>query len=126
MIITVRYTKTTDSAISIGTDTDYSTTEKIVGTWIDGKPLWQKVLTGTLDNSGILSIDVSNLSIDNCYTLQGTISNGDINTFIPYFNDTMYYMCVAYYDKNNAMIKIINKNYTNFIYKIIIQYTKTN
>ena len=40
--ITVRYTKNTDSAISIGSDTDYSTTEKIVGTWIDGKPIYQK------------------------------------------------------------------------------------
>lgn len=43
--ITLQYTKTTDSAISIGVDTDYSTTEKIVGTWIDGKYLYQKVVT---------------------------------------------------------------------------------
>lgn len=40
--ITLQYTKTTDSAISIGSDTDYSTTEKIVGTWTDGKPIWQR------------------------------------------------------------------------------------
>lgn len=40
----LRYTKTTDSAMSIGTPNDYSTTEKIVGTWIDGKPLWQKTV----------------------------------------------------------------------------------
>lgn len=41
-MILIRYTKTTDSAVEIGSDTDYSTTEKIVGTWIDGKPIWQK------------------------------------------------------------------------------------
>lgn len=40
--ITFQYTKTTDSAIEIGSDTDYSTTEKIVGTWIDGKPIYQR------------------------------------------------------------------------------------
>lgn len=40
--ITIQYTKKTDEAIAIGSDTDYSTTEKIVGTWIDGKPLYQK------------------------------------------------------------------------------------
>lgn len=41
--VIIQYTKTTDSPVSIGNDTDYSTTEKIVGTWIDGKPLYQKV-----------------------------------------------------------------------------------
>ena len=38
----LQYTKTADSAISIGADTDYSTTEKMIGTWIDGSPLYQK------------------------------------------------------------------------------------
>lgn len=42
--VTVWYTKTTDSAIAIGSDTDYSTEEKIVGTWIDGSPLYQKTV----------------------------------------------------------------------------------
>lgn len=41
---TVCYTKTTDSPAAIGSDTDYSTEEKIIGTWIDGKPLYQKTL----------------------------------------------------------------------------------
>ena len=44
-IITIQYTKTTDSAVEIGSDTDYSTTEKIVGTWIDGKPLYQRTVS---------------------------------------------------------------------------------
>lgn len=39
------YTKTTDSPIAIGTDTDYSTDEKIVGTWIDGKSIWQNTVS---------------------------------------------------------------------------------
>jgi hypothetical protein len=44
--VTFQYTKTTDSPISIGNDTDYSTEEKIIGTWIDGKPIYQKTITG--------------------------------------------------------------------------------
>lgn len=43
-IATVRYTKITDSAIAIGDDTDYSTTEKIVGTWVDDKPIYQRTI----------------------------------------------------------------------------------
>lgn len=41
------YTKTTDTAISIGNAYEYSTDEKVVGTWISGELLYQKtVATG--------------------------------------------------------------------------------
>lgn len=43
--VTIRYTKTTDSAMAIGASNDYSTTEKIVGNWIDLKPIYQKIVT---------------------------------------------------------------------------------
>lgn len=46
--MTVRYTKTADSAMAIGSETEYSTDEKIVGTWIDGKPLYQKTIEFTV------------------------------------------------------------------------------
>lgn len=61
----LQYTKSTDSATSIGVDTDYSTTEKIIGTWIDGKPLYQKTInTGALPNGTTKNIPhgISNLS----------------------------------------------------------------
>ena len=41
---TLQYTKSTDTTISIGADTDYSTTEKVIGTWVDGKPIYQKTI----------------------------------------------------------------------------------
>ena len=44
VFVIIQYTKTSDTAQPIGVDTDYSTTEKIVGTWIDGKPLYQMTL----------------------------------------------------------------------------------
>lgn len=48
-VATVCYTKTTDSAVEIGSDTDYSTTEKIIGTYINGKPIYQR----TLEHAGM-------------------------------------------------------------------------
>lgn len=44
--ITVQYTKTTDSAVTTTEQkpTHYSTDEQVVGTWIDGKPLYQKTV----------------------------------------------------------------------------------
>jgi phage minor structural protein len=50
--VTVRYTKTTDVAGSgsyntLGVPTvHYSTDEQVIGTWIDGKPLYRKIYTG--------------------------------------------------------------------------------
>lgn len=46
----VQYTKTTDSANSYNyaNENDYSTSEKIVGTWIDGSDLYQKTIAITL------------------------------------------------------------------------------
>ena len=55
----IRYTKTTDSAVSSG--------EKIVGQWIDGKPVFEKVFEKTLNNVNYdtnYDFDISDLSID--------------------------------------------------------------
>lgn len=47
--ITMRYTKTSDAADSFNNidANSYSTDERVVGTWIDGKPIYQKTYTGT-------------------------------------------------------------------------------
>lgn len=62
---TIQYTKTTDSPISIGNDTDYSTDEKIIGTWIDGSPVYQKTVScgALLDtNEKMVAHGISNIS----------------------------------------------------------------
>lgn len=64
-VVTLKYTKSTDSAVSMGDDTDYSTTEKIVGTWIDGKPIYQKTYdVGSSSSGEVKNID-SNLTTSN-------------------------------------------------------------
>ena len=66
--VTIQYTKTTDPAVEIGDDTDYSTTEKIVGTWIDGKPVYQK--TCTYNNKKLYgSDDYTTLDIGESFAL---------------------------------------------------------
>ena len=44
-VVTIQYTKTTDGTVAIGTGNDYSTDEQIIGTWIDGKRLYQKTIS---------------------------------------------------------------------------------
>lgn len=68
---TIQYTKTTDSPISIGNDTDYSTDEKIIGTWTDGSPVYQRtynVTSPTNPNTDTVVISLpSTYSIKNMF-----------------------------------------------------------
>jgi len=91
MVLTVKYTKTTDSAsTTIQEDpNEYSTDEKIIGKWIDGKPLYQKtfqfdnmIIDGTQQNFGSLSglnigsyaeVVRSTLNEDNYWTNPGIL-----------------------------------------------------
>ena len=84
--VTFQYTKTTDTAGS-GTWTTqgayahhYSTTEQVVGTWIDGKPLYEKTISlsaGDLPNANDsvqINHNISNLKyVVDC---KGYVTNG--------------------------------------------------
>lgn len=70
---TIRYTKTTDSAIKVGTGTDYSTDEQIIGSWIDGKPLYQKTYVMTDFSNKTVGTNSSRISI-----AHGISSLGDV------------------------------------------------
>lgn len=82
--ITIRYTKTTDVAGS-GTWTTqggyahhYSTTEHIVGTWIDGKPIYEKTIqvTTTL-RSGDNDVPVSTPNLETLVRAWSTAKMGN-------------------------------------------------
>lgn len=53
----------------------YSTDEQVIGTWIDGKPLYQKTFTGTTPSaSGALNISITNMNI--LCKMEGFITSG--------------------------------------------------
>lgn len=79
--ITLQYTKTTDQAVEIGTESDYSTSETVVGTWIDGKPLYQKTLTGT-SATGMSTINISDLHIDTPVSLDASMKYSGNGNYI--------------------------------------------
>ena len=86
-VITLQYTKTTDPAGTAiyANENDYSTSEHIVGTWIDGKPIYQRVIdnvtiTGT--NPTVVYTFPSGEYLDKViyamftrYTYQGAVNN---------------------------------------------------
>ena len=53
----------------------YSTDETIIGTWIDGKPLYRKIYTAQIINVKEYKIaDVKELDIDSCVNIYGSFS----------------------------------------------------
>lgn len=103
--VTLHYTKTTDSAISIGVDTDYSTTEKIVGSWF-GKPLYQKTI-----DCGALPNNTSKLV---AHGISGTIHVKSITGFADKGDSSTRFIYIPYHESNyNAIVDIPNADTTN-------------
>ena len=124
-IVTIKYTKTTDTAISIGEATEYSTEEKVIGTWIDGKPVYQKTINfGALPNNTnkMVSTGVSNL--DRIYNVFGWANNASETRSLPYVSSDGNYIIAI--DIQDTDIRIITKrNYSDMSAYVTIQYTKT-
>lgn len=131
--ITAHYTKTTDSAQSIGVDTDYSTTEKIIGTWIDGRSIYQKTLNfgalpnGTSTTSATKSMNhgISNLSL--VINVFGFCFNSSDNSWaaLPYVAGNGSASCGLYGDKTKIYARANYNASGNTTSYITIQYVKT-
>lgn len=121
--------------IFINPELQYSTQEQVVGTWIDGKPIYQKVLQIPLVNSGtatayITGENSSTLRILKCIT---TISD-DNHTDGYYFANTYWERDGSTYASGNGSTKIsadgqiqirCTDDWIGYTATCIVQYTKT-
>lgn len=128
--ITFQYTKTTDTAGS-GTWTTqgalahhYSTEEHIIGTWIDGKPLYEKSYV-TSQFSGDYDI-TTDIPFDGAFVVSGYYllndSNGSMIGLNEWFASANYSFC--HVEKATKKIRCYLMGYTGIGY-FTIQYTKT-
>lgn len=88
--ITVQYTKTTDVAGSGNWNTDgvptvhYSTSEQVIGTWIDGKPLYGKtVIFGSIPSNATKEVDHNINDLKMTIGFEGTMMSGTICETLP-------------------------------------------
>ena len=134
VVLTVRYTKTTDTAGSGGyqaygfTPVIYSTEEREVGVWKDNKPLYQKTFSVTINSTDYI-IDLSSLSVEQITTYIGYINHvdGTWNLHFPYYDSDRYYS-VGEYNNNTKELHIASSGnmVTQYPYvTFTIQYTKT-
>lgn len=109
----------------------YSTEEREVGVWADGKPLYQKTLIDTTALAGTSKvIDISSLDVEFVHVISCEfVDNGGIYSPITWFNgDNQYYAYINTIGNNQIEIgyssQIAVKRGSNG-YIMTIQYTKT-
>lgn len=131
--VTLKYTKSTDAPIdvTIGKSTMYiassdcySTEEKEVGCWTDGKPLYQRTLV--IDNvtqTQNTTVDLATLSdIDHIQVIGATGLESGIVYAIPEFSDRIQFNVST--GKLQSTVPA-NAGWSNATLTITIQYTKT-
>lgn len=133
--ITLYYTKTTDTPGSGSYSPSgakahhYSTNEQVIGTWVDGKPLYEKTITYAV-SSGYSSIQKQAHGISNidkitkcdCYVMlvewssQSIVPNG-------FYSDSSY-ACSGYANASNCMLRYAFGGISGTAV-FTLQYTKT-
>lgn len=132
-VVTVRYTKTTDTAGNNTWGTDgtpmyhYSTSERIVGTFTDGKTIYEKTyhLTApTTLNYNIPVQDISELHIDKVISLDGYYygnSRSNINLSLGEENASSCWVNTNY----EIAMRITNSARVGQAFFVTLRYTKT-
>ena len=115
----------------------YSTNEQIVGTWIDGKPIYQKTITGTTNNSNDPLYLATGISIDKVINIEGAVCQaGDTYVFNNFWanaisSNTVLGFKIAVANNlhstipNNLIITASHSNYQGCPFYITVKYTKT-
>lgn len=86
-----------------GTSIDYSTTEQVIGKWIDGRDLYQKTVNfGALPNNTYKSTAHGISNLDYIVSFEGTAKSTTYSLPIPYLHLTTasYYIEVYFTDTN--------------------------
>lgn len=105
----------------------YSTTEQLTGgKWIDGKPIYRKVIDfGALPNNTTKSVGHNIANLDTVVSFHGIAYDGSYYIPIPYVNTTSSDSIALYMNNNSIVLKtgIDRTSYTKC--HLIVLYTKT-
>lgn len=109
-------------------DTVYSTSEQVIGTWIDGKPLYRKVVipnTPTAINV-MANTDVSTLNIETVTRMEGYYYWDSSHNVTPMvFNNASVSATLVLSNRVSLQLVVTAKSWLNAKGQIILEYTKT-
>ena len=127
--ITARYTKTTDAANSYNyaDENDYSTSEKIIGKWIDGKTLYQKTIdVGALPNATTKKVAHNISGLSKVVSISGVATNGIAALTLPDVDPNSIDNATRVLCTNNGEVQLTNKvDRSSFNGYVTLKYTKS-
>lgn len=100
---------------------NYSTEEKVIGTWINGKPLYRKVLISTSGNSGQKYINHGITDIGKVVNIYASMTSNNYNYFM---NNSSPYPFSVQEISTTAVIMNIDGAFSNWTLSIVMEYTK--
>lgn len=104
----------------------YSTTETVCGTWIDGKPIYRRVLQYTYTSTGSHSESLSSLNIDTITLYNWNCLTNNIYIINAYDFQDSSAKCNLWFDKNTNKVYMVNGTaWTSAKFTLILEYTKT-
>ena len=126
---------TINPAVIIGDANNYSTSEKIVGKWIDGKTLYQKTYitnTPSATTEGTIAsttIEIQSLNYDQIVNIKGVFkltSNSVLYCFnLPVISGSKTVRAVVDETHTDLLIQNNSLSYNNMPVYVTLQYTKT-
>lgn len=130
--VTIEYTKTTDTAESslIVYPHAYSTEETVIGTWIDGKPLYRKVYLCKTPSSNTAAdvADITDLNYETLTNLYSIIGNYMASNISTCYSASGFHAITSLSSSADGRLHI-RMNVYNAFYNmdatVIIEYTKT-
>lgn len=115
--------------VSSGGGDNYSTEEQVIGTWIDGKPLYRKTFDlGNMGNPVSKSIDVSALNIKICTNMYGEMHHTSLSNYyrpLPMVDNSALSNNVRVDITSNILRVLSSGDWGAYDGTITIEYTKT-
>ena len=100
---------------------DYSTTEQVIGTWIDGKPIYRKTFEVNFHTNGQVWVDTGCVIND-----IETLVDYKITAADTYVNEAPANVTAALFRYNNSNIQIfVNSAWYLDVQTITVEYTKS-
>lgn len=104
----------------------YSTDEKVVGTWIDGKPIYRKTYdVGNLPNTSAKDINYNINNLKRVISIKGNATDGINYIPIPNVHSTSLAAQVAVYLTSTTIKLTTGSDRTGYTGYLTIEYTKT-
>ena len=121
----IKYEPTYFMKNTYSADSVYSTDEMIIGRWIDGKPLYRKVIQGNITSKN-QSLFVVNANVETMISIRGyDFSNGIYYFPFNYAQDGSTQKAI-FYKKDTDTIEFRSNSYNSGeVFVVILEYTKT-